>query len=194
MGERHVTIRFLDEFPNKILDIAADVAGLAKLGRVCLDERHLDQIRDVFDEVGFSDPGRPNEDDVLLCIFGLLGANRIFVLQLANVIHMVVVIADRDRKDLLGFILLDHEPIEVRLNIARQEIEHEMVAGLFDRFLFVAGLGPFRLREGCEGNLVPEVRFHELGELGLQFFRCGKWWILIHQVRRGARCHALTRT
>ena len=52
---------------------------------------------------------------------------------------------------------------------------------LFDRFLFVAGLGLFGLGEGREGDFVAEVRFHELGELGLQFFRCGKWRILIHE-------------
>ena len=40
-------------------------------------------------------------------------------------------------------------------------------------------VGALWLGEGCEGNLVAKVRFHELGELGLQFFRCGERRVLI---------------
>ena len=40
---------------------------------------------------------------------------------------MVVVIAHRDRQHLLRFVLLNDEAVEVRLDIARQEIENEIV-------------------------------------------------------------------
>ena len=40
----------------------------------------------------------------------------------------------------------------------------------FGRLLFVAGLGALGLGVSGKRNLVAEVRFHELGELGLQFF------------------------
>ena len=49
-----------------------------------------------------------------------------------------------------------------------------------DRFFVVAFLRAFGLGESGEGDLVAEVRFHELGKLGLQFFRCRKWRVLIH--------------
>ena len=100
---------------------------------------------------------------------------------------MVVVIADGDGEDLLGFVLLDHETIEMGLDVAREKIENELAAARFGGLLLVAGLGALGLGEGREGNFVAEVRFHELGELGLEFFRCGKGRILIHAIKRAAR-------
>ena len=191
LRERDIAVGFLHELPHEIFHVAADVAGLAKFRRVRFDERHLDQIRDVFDQVGFSDAGRADEDDVLFRVFGFLGADGVFAFEPAEVIDVVVVIADRDGEDLLGFVLLDHETIEMRLDVAREKIENELAAARFGGLLFVAGLGALGLGEGREGNFVTEVRFHELGELGLEFFRCGKGRILIHATKRAARKDAL---
>src|SRR4029453_12531865 len=131
----------------------------------------------------FSDAGWTDEDDVLLRVFRFLGAEGVFALQLTEIIDVVVVIADRDRENLFRFILFDHETIKVRFDVAGQEIKDEMVAALSDRFFIVAFLRALGLGEGCEGDLVAEVRFHELGKLGLQFFRRRKWRVLIHRVR-----------
>ena len=76
LRQRNVAVRFLHQLAHEIFDVAADVTGLAKFRRVRFDERHFDQLRDVFDQVGFSDAGRADEDDILLRVFGLLGARR----------------------------------------------------------------------------------------------------------------------
>ncbi len=62
-----------------------------------------------------------------------------------------------------------------------------------DRFFVVAVFRALGLGESGEGNFVAEVRFHELGKLGLQFFRCGKWRVLIHGVKARRERHALRR-
>ena len=59
----------------------------------------------------------------------------------------------------------------MRLDIARQKIENELLALFSLRLLLGAGFHHFRLGVGGERNLVAEVRFHELGQLGFQFFR-----------------------
>ena len=70
----------------------------------------------------------------------------------------------------------------MRLDVARQEIENELLVARSRRLFLAAGFGRFRLGEGRERNLVAEVRFHELGELRLQFFRRWKWRILRHVI------------
>ena len=42
---------------------------------------------------------------------------------------MIVMIANRDREDLFRLVLLDDETVEMRLDVARQKIEHEFVPG-----------------------------------------------------------------
>ena len=92
---------------------------------------------------------------------------------------MVVMIADRDRENLFRFVLLDHKAVEMGLDVAREEIEDEMVAALLDRLFVVALFGALGLGEAGKRDLVPEVRFHEFGELALQFFRRREWRVLI---------------
>jgi hypothetical protein len=58
LREFDVAIGLVDEVAHEILDVAAHVTGLAELRRVRLDERHADQIRDVFDEIRFPDTSR----------------------------------------------------------------------------------------------------------------------------------------
>ena len=105
---------------------------------------------------------------------GLLRARRIFFLQLAQIIRVIVMIADRDREDLLRLVLLDHEPVEMRLDVARQKIENEIVlVDLLRRLFSLLRRAGFRfgLSKGRERNPVAEVLFHELRDLGLQFLR-----------------------
>ena len=69
LREVHVAVGLLHQFAHQVFDVAADVSCLAELRRVRFDEGHLDQISDVLDQVGFADPGGPDQYDVLLgCI------------------------------------------------------------------------------------------------------------------------------
>ena len=121
----------------------------------------------MLNQIRFADPGRPDQDHVLLCIFGFFRARRVLLLELAEEIDVVVMIADCDREDLLRFILLDDEAIEMRLDVARQEIKNKLRVVVLLRLLLGAGFHCFRLSVGRERNLVAEVRFHELGQLRL---------------------------
>ena len=134
----------------------------------------------MLDEVGLSDAGRADEDDVLFRVLGFLGADGVLGLEFTDVIDVVVVIADRDREHFFRFVLLDDKAVEMGLDVAREKIEDELIAARRrGRFLVVAFLGALGLGEAGERNLLPEVRFHELGELALQFFRCWEWRVLI---------------
>ncbi len=69
LGERDVAVRLGDQLAHQVFDVAADVTRFAELRRVRLHERHPDQLGDVLDEVGFSDAGRADENDVLFGVF-----------------------------------------------------------------------------------------------------------------------------
>ena len=121
----------------------------------------------MFDQVGFANAGRPNQDHILFDVFDLLRAVRILFFKPAQVVRMVVMIANRNRQDLLRFILFYHEPVQMRLDVARQKIEFEfLVLGLLRFFIFLCGRW-LRLRNGRDGYSVTEVLFHELRDLGL---------------------------
>ncbi len=66
-----VAVGAAEQFADKVLDIAADVAGFGEFGGVALDKGHADEVGGVADEVGFADAGRAEEDDVLLGVIGL---------------------------------------------------------------------------------------------------------------------------
>ena len=57
--------------------------------------------------------------------FDLIGGHGIFFAKSTEIFGVVVVIADRDGQRLFGFLLLDHEAVEVSLDFARQKIEIE---------------------------------------------------------------------
>ena len=164
----HVAVGFVHQLAHQIFHIAANVTGLAELGRVRFHERDLDQIGDVFDQVGLSDAGRSDQNHILFGVLKQLRLLRIFFLELTQIFGVVVMITNRDREHLLRFLLFDHEPVQVRLDIARQKIELELLIidllGFFLRF----GFSRFRRGEGRDRNAIAEVLFHELGDLRLQ--------------------------
>ncbi len=84
---------------------------------------------------------------------------------------MVVVIANGDREDLLSLLLLYDKPIEMRFNVARQEIEFELLLVDPFRLLILLCCRWLRLSKGGNGNPIAEVLFHELCNLGPQLFR-----------------------
>ena len=80
-------------------------------------------------------------------------------------------VAHRNREHFLCFVLLDHKPIEVRLDVARQKFEDELFIVDLVRLFLDARFGRVGLSESRDRNAIAEVRFHELGNLRLQFFR-----------------------
>ena len=165
----HVAVGFVHQLAHQIFHIAANVTGLAELRRVRFHERDLDQIGDVLDQIRFSDAGRSDQNHILFGVLELLRLLRIFFLELAQIFGMVVMITNRDREHLFRFVLLDHEPIQVRLDIARQKIELELLIIDLLRLLFRFGFSRFRRRESRDRDPITEVLFHELGDLRLQF-------------------------
>ena len=61
---------------------------------------------------------------------------------------MVVVIANGDRENLLSLLLLYDKPIEMRFNVARQEIEFEFLVVDAFRFLILFCCRRLRLSKG----------------------------------------------
>ena len=91
-------------------------------------------------------------------------------------------IAHRDREHLLGLVLPDDEPVEMRLDVARLVAEMEDVVGgglgggpggVSRRVL-----GGFR-REGGEGHLVAEVVLEEIAQLALEFLGRGERFVAV---------------
>src|SRR5262245_51711275 len=85
-------------------------------------------------------------------------------------------ITNRNCQHLLYFLLFNDEPVQMRFDVPRQQIELEFfLLGLFRLFLLLRDRW---LRLGYCGNrdAIAEVLLHELGDLRLQFFRRRKWW------------------
>ena len=161
----------MHQLANQVFDVPADVASLAELGRVGFYKRHFDKLGNVLDEIRFSDTGRPDQDYVLLDVFGFFRAPRVFFLQRAQILCVVVMVANRNRKDFLRFFLLDHESVQMRFDVPRKKIELEFPTLDLLRFFFVSGNGGLRFRKSRDCNPLAEVLFHELRDLGFQFFR-----------------------
>ena len=71
MGQFGVAVGLLHQLANEVVDVRADVAGLAELGGVGFDEGNADEIRDMLDEVSLAHACRADNDDVLLSEFHL---------------------------------------------------------------------------------------------------------------------------
>ena len=73
----------------------------------------------------------------MLDVFNFLSAVRILFLEPPKVIGVVVMIANRNRENFLRFILFDDEPVQMRLDVARQQIELELLVLGFLRLFFL---------------------------------------------------------
>ena len=125
----------------------------------------------MLDQIRFANTGRTDQNHILIGVFGLLGAPGIFLFEATQVIGMVVMIAHGDREHFLRFLLFDDEAVQMRLDIARQKIEFEFLIVDLLRFFILRRSRWFRLGKRRHGDSIAEVLFHELGDLGLQFFR-----------------------
>ena len=142
LGAFDIAVGLPHEVADEILDIAADVAGLGKLGGIGLDERHTDQLGDAANEVRFPDAGWPHQHDVLLGVVALF-------FPVERLAHGVVVVAQRHAQHLLGFVLLDDIAVEMGFYVPWLVGKTEVIAlGL--RLGFLVGAG--RLRTGKAGT------------------------------------------
>ena len=92
LGEFGVAVRRLDQVAHQVLDIASDVARLGEFRRVRFYKWHADQTGDAPHQVGFSYPGRPQQQNIL---FGVVGFTQLRTFQAGA--HMIVVVANRHR-------------------------------------------------------------------------------------------------
>ena len=127
----------MHQLAHQIFHISAHVPCLAEFRGVRFHKRHFDQVSNVFDQISFADPGRSDQNHVLFDVFNLLRTRGVFSLKTAQIIGMVVMIANCDRQHLLRFILLDHEPVEMRFNVPRQKVELEFLLIGLVRFFFL---------------------------------------------------------
>ena len=161
LGAGDVAIGQAQQVAHHVFDVAAHVAGFGELGGIGFDEGHADQVGGAADEEGLADAGGADEDDVLLGVIGRF-------LAVEREADMVIMVAEGDAQDFLGLVLLDDEPVEVVLNVARLVFELEVLGPGLRRGALrhggIRGLGG-RLRPGALKMLA-----HEVGELPLKFF------------------------
>ena len=121
LGKGDVAVRLRHEITHQIIDIGANVTGFAELGGIGLDEGHTDELGDVLHQVGFANAGRSDNEHILLAELGH-GRPRLTA-RLGEHARMVVVIANRGRQHLLGFVLANHKAVEVGLDLGRAPME-----------------------------------------------------------------------
>ena len=102
----------LGQVADDRLDVAPDVADLGELRGLDLDERRLGELRQPARDLGLSDAGRADHDDVL---------GRDLVAQLLRHLLAAPAVAQRDRDRALGLALADDVAVELRDDLARRE-------------------------------------------------------------------------
>src|SRR6185369_2327871 len=109
----HQLDRDLDEITDDRVDIAADVADLGELARLDLEERRACEAREPPRDLGLSDAGRADHDDVL---------RRDLVAQIALDLLAPPPVAERHRDGALGLLLADDVAIELLDDACRRQI------------------------------------------------------------------------
>ena len=164
----------MHQLTHQVLDIASDVTGFAKFRGVRLYKRNFDQIGDVLNQICLSDSGRADQNDVLFRVLGFFGAGGIFLFQFAEIFRVVVMIAHRDRKNFLGFVLFDDKAVEMSLDVTRQEVKNKFLRVLFCRLFVSTHLGWLRRRNSRKRDAIAKIRLHELGDFRLKLLWGGK--------------------
>ena len=154
------------------------------------------------DEVGLSDAGRSEKDNVLLHVVQLghllAVALAVFtiglcVFELVGAPGMVVVVADGDGQGALGFILPDDVPIQVLLDLGRLHVEAQDRGASFSPCLFLLG-GRLGLRggahaataDGRDDHILAEFALEELVKVFLNLLRSWRALFLFFFVAHGS--------
>ena len=135
LGPFYVAVGLAHQFAHQILHVAADIARLAELGGVRLDERHPEPVGDQLDDKCLADAGRTDHEDIVLdiayhavAVFGRQG-------------KAVEVGADFGGQDGLGPVLFDDVAVEVGYELFGLDVEAgERVAFLRGLVAFLRGL------------------------------------------------------
>ncbi len=114
-----VAVRLVHQLPHQVFNVAADIAGLAELGRVGLDEGDPDLLGDELDDVGLADAGGPDKEQVALDVAHQALLLRDLVLK----VHPVEVGAYLGRDDLDGLFLPHDVLVQEALQLFRFYIE-----------------------------------------------------------------------
>src|SRR6266704_478974 len=107
-----VVVAVLEELLDDVLHVLADIARLGERGRVGDHERDVQQARHRLREQRLARSGGTDEEDVR---FGELD-----LVVLREVLEALVVVVDRDRKDLLGEFLPDHVLVQYPADFPRR--------------------------------------------------------------------------
>jgi len=115
----HLGDRDLDEIPNDLLDVAADIADLGELGGLDLDEGRAREFRQPPRDLGLADAGRADHQDVL---------RQHLLAQTAIELQPPPAVAQRDGHRALGVGLADDEPVEFGDDFTGGEVCHGALA------------------------------------------------------------------
>ena len=111
LGLLDVVVRGLNQLEEDVLDVFADVARFGERGGVGDRERHVEHARQRLREIRLAAARRSDQQDVRLAEFDL----GVVVTRL----DALVVVVDRDRKNLLRMVLADDVVIEETEDLLR---------------------------------------------------------------------------
>ncbi len=132
LGLLDVVVALRQQLGNDVFDILAHIASFGQRGRIGDHEGNIEHLGQRLGQVGLARAGRADQQDVRLGQFDITGG------QLAG--KTLVVVVDRNCKNLLGAILTDHILVEVFADVSRQrqclafgrlDLGHASLARLF---------------------------------------------------------------
>ena len=110
----------MDKIPDEILYITPDITGLTKLGRIPFHKGNTDPVGDQFDQIGLSNTGGSDHDDIVL------DSPHLFLgLPLRGFLKFdpVEMGAHLGGQNLFGLLLFDDKLIQVSLQLFRFQVE-----------------------------------------------------------------------
>ena len=123
LGALHVVIRVLEQAQDDVFHVLADVAGLGQRRGVGDAEGHVENLRQRAGQERLARTGGADEQDVAL--FDLHVRQRVHrqgtapVRPAALLGDALVVVMNRHREHLLGHVLADHVPVQLRADFLR---------------------------------------------------------------------------
>jgi len=138
------------QFPDQILDIAADIARFAELGGIALYERNAQFIGNQLDQIGLPNTRRADQEDIVLDPPHRLPMVRPALVAL--IADTIVVSADLGGQYRLGGLLLHDILVEVTLQLLGFHVELDALGAgwLLLLLLGIVGLGQHHGRNNLD--------------------------------------------